>query len=75
MNDTIKKILENKSILHTIKVEGTCYKVDYVEVDMCGNFEYIATYIIDENDLFVGYDFYEEDLQGKEVKLYKLQEI
>ena len=73
--ETIVKIEENKNDIVGISVNGTYYHVDYVDVDECGEFHSLSAYQIDENDLYIGYDFYEEDLINETVILYKLQVI
>ena len=73
--ETIVKIEENKNDIVGIRVNGTYYHVDYVDVDECGEFYSLSAYQIDENDLYIGYDFYREDLINETVQLFKLQLI
>ena len=73
--ETIVKIEENKNDIVSIRVNGTYYHVDYIDVDITGNFYSLTAYQIDENDFYVGYDFYREDLINETVILYKLQVI
>ena len=70
-----KKIVKNKDRIVGIRVNGYYYHVEYVEVDTVGDFRYVSTYQIDDNDCYIGYDFYTDDLEGKEVKLYELKEL
>ena len=70
-----KKIIDNKNKLVGIRVNGVYYHVEYVEVDIIGDFRYVSTYQIDDRDCYIGYDFYTEDLENAEVKLYELKEI
>ena len=73
--ETLTKIVENKNDIVGIRVNGTYYHVDYVDVDETGDFYSLSAYQIDENDLYIGYDFYSEDLINETVQLYRLQVI
>ena len=73
--ETLAKIEENCYDLIAIRVDGEFYHVDHVEMTDEGEFEFLLTYQLSDEEMYVPYTFYPEDLEDKTVILYKLQTI
>ena len=83
MTNIIQKIIDNKSKITGIKLNGIFYEVSYVSVDDVDCFDQLApndiivsAYLVDEYDCVLKYEFTVEEIKkANDVKLYKLSEV
>lgn len=75
MLEDIVKIEENARETVGIRVNGTYYHVDCVDLDDTGDLYQVFAYQLDENNCYIGYVFETQDLINATVQVYKLERI